>query len=1078
MQRKNDHMVFCSVGCSQPIEFMVDSGSDWNLVSPGDWRKLRAANRGGQVALYGIKEKPGEYASSYASSAPLEASRHFHAYVGSTEAVKPKSFAKFYVVDNGGRSILSRETAIQMELLQVGVEVQKAHCRRAEVGVVCEQHDEPSEPVMEFPFIPDFIFDFDVDQSVTPSVRAYVNIPEAYKEPAVTRLRKMESQGIIERVTTAPRWISGLSAVPKGKDDFRLVVNMVGPNRAIRRRFYKMPTMESIRTKLHGAKWFTKLDLTSAFHHVKLGEASKELTTFLGPDGMYRFNRLNFGVSSAPEGFQQKMEEILQGIKNVVVYVDDILVYAEDLRGLRLRTNEVLQALSRNNLTLNGTKCEYEKERLEFLGHELSAEGFNIARKKVEDVAKFRAPRTTTELKSFLGLASFLSTYIKDFADLTKPLWDATAEGQFAWEEEQQQAFGAVKEAIMNCTVRQGFFSTTDATYLYTDASEVAVSAVLTQKDEEGKYRIIAFASKLLTATERRYAQTQREALGIVWGVEHFWYYLLGRKFAIRTDAQGISFIMKRDHTQTKRIMSRADAWALRLEGFDYDVEFVRGTENIADPSSRLLEGIGSDNFEDRPSPGEIMSVELKAPGNIAFGAERVTLEEVRWHAERDDEAIAVRMALETGEWPRTLGKFKSVRHELRLKDGMITRMGETFVPRSLRPKVLTAAHSGHPGASAMKSLLRGTVWWPGSLAHAERWVASCEPCALMSRRTSPMPMQRSELPGAVWENVALDYNGPFAQYGGIYILLMVDRYSRFLIARPVKSTDFGSLRTVLEDIFDTYGTVRSCMSDNGPPFFGAEYNAFCATRGIEVKKSTPLDAQQNGGVEIYMKLVNKGMAAPSVEGGSWRRSLENTMAAHNAATCVATGVAPDVLMFGRKVRRNLPLLSTEAEPAEREAIRRWDWSQKMAKKRLEDAKRSAKYAKIEIGDKVYVSRQTKGKGQTTFDPTVFTVIGKNHGTLQLLSPNGNIMLRTVTFVRKVPSHRELTAIETGGSDEEAVPLADPVVVQRTGVDAPSVAAGQSGPRRSGRDRNRPAHLKDYVGLLQWELESSLRIGE
>lgn len=116
---------------------------------------------------------------------------------------------------------------------------------------------------MEFPSIPNFVLDFDVDPTVKSSVRAYVNIPEAFRERAIARLRKMERQAIIEKVSTAPRWVSGLSAVPKGNADFRLVINMVGPIRAIRRRFYKMPTLDSIKARLDGARWFTKLDLTT-----------------------------------------------------------------------------------------------------------------------------------------------------------------------------------------------------------------------------------------------------------------------------------------------------------------------------------------------------------------------------------------------------------------------------------------------------------------------------------------------------------------------------------------------------------------------------------------------------------------------------------------------------------------------------------------------------------------------------------------------------------------------------------------------------------------------------------------------
>lgn len=1052
----NSHNVGCSVGHSIPIEFLIDSGSDWNLISAEAWRTLSEAYDEGTVSLYDVKKKPGDSARAYGSDTPLVASWSFHAWTEVEGVTKPRIFAKYHVVESGRKSILGRVTATRMELLQVGVKV-----KPPEVSAVS---------VEEFPAIPNFVFDFDIDHDVTPTVKAYVNIPEADRARATERLVKMEAQGIIERVREAPKWISGLSAVPKGNNDFRLVVNMVGPNKAIRRRFFKMPTLDHIRAKLHGAKVFTKLDLTSAFHHVRLGEASKAMTTFLGPDGMFRFRRLNFGVTSAPEAFQQKMEEILQGLANVIVYIDDVLVFAEDAASLRDNTAKVLAALKANNLTLNPEKCVYEKQKLDFLGHELSEKGFNISKKKVEDVMKFRRPRDTTELKSFLGLASFLSAFIKSFADVSKPLWEATRVGQFVWDSEQETAFQNLKVAIAECTAHQGFFSETDRTFLYTDASEDAVGAVLVQQSADGKYRTISFASKLLSPTERRYPQTQREALGIVWGAEHFWYYLLGRKFTIRTDAEGISFILKKDHTQTKRIMRRADAWALRMEAFNYSIEHVKGSDNIADPSSRLVEGIGTETFEEAPTPGEIMSFSLEEPADVSFSSGRVTLEEIRWHASRDDEYKEVIEALDADSWKRHLGKFKSAKHELRLMNGLLSRMGETVIPRELRAKVLAAAHRGHPGEKAMKSILRGVVWWPGMLTHVESWVRSCKACTLMSRREPPVPMQRSNLPAAVWDHIAMDFNGPYQLFGGAYILVIVDRYSRFLIARPVKSTNFGAVKAVLDDAFDMFGEVSQCESDNGPPFNGGEYEAYTKERGIIRRFSTPLDAQQNGGVETYMRLINKGMTAPSVEGGDWRRSLADTVAAHNSAVCEATGVVPDVLMFGRRLRRDLPVMLTETPGWRDEEIREKDWQQKSKFKHVADSNRSAKDSSIEVGDKVFVSRPTKRKGQTNYDPTEFTVITKRHGTLELLSPSGNLLSRTVPFVKKAPEcHQTEPAVVSARQSEQADDVTGRTAPEGMPQESPAVLPPPE-LRRSERIRARPAHLKNYVGLLGWEI--------
>lgn len=270
----------------------------------------------------------------------------------------------------------------------------------------------------------------------------------------------------------------------------------------------------------------------------------------MAPDGMYRFLRLVFGVNCAPEVFQRQMERILYGIDNVIIYLDDILIFADTIAELSQITSQVLSNLRQNNLSLNKDKCEYERESLTFLGHTVSKEGLDIDKEKIKDIKAFRSLRSITELKSFLGLVNYVRDYVPNFSDLTRQLREAESNGQFEWNNTREKAFEEVKEAIANCTVTQGFFSLTERTELYTDASPYAIGAVLVQIDDCDKQRIISFASKSLTETEKRYPQTQREALAIVWGVEHFYFYLLGTKFNIKTDAEGIKFIFDKEKAQ------------------------------------------------------------------------------------------------------------------------------------------------------------------------------------------------------------------------------------------------------------------------------------------------------------------------------------------------------------------------------------------------------------------------------------------------------------------------------------------------------------------------------------------------
>ncbi|XP_058449085.1 uncharacterized protein K02A2.6-like [Malaya genurostris] len=694
----------------------------------------------------------------------------------------------------------------------------------------------------------------------------------------------MEARGIIERVTKAPEWISGMSAVPKGKNDFRLVVNMRAPNKAIKREYYRMPLIDEMRVKLHGAKYFTKLDLSNAYYHLELCKESRELTTFLSENGMFRFTRLMFGVNCAPEIFQREMCRLLEGIDNVIVYIDDILIHADTLEKLRNITSQVLKILRVNNLTLNEDKCEFEKHFIIFLGHGLNESGFHVDEAKVKAIRQFRPPANVSELKSFLGLASYVSTHIKDFANISSTLWAVTTSKGWYWGPTQLAAFETIKDRI-------------------------------TQLHEslEASPRIISFASKALTDTEKRCAQNQREALATVWAVEHFSFFLLGRHFTLRTDAQGVTFILNRSRENSKRALTRADGWALRLSPYDYNVEYIRGRDNIADPPSRLYTG-NDDPFDEKHSPWEIAALEANSVGFL-------TIKELQEETALDATLQRVIDALETDVWPKELKRFESVANDLSVDDGIIVKNGCVVVPLKLREKTLDLAHDGHPMVAKLKSILRERVWWPGIASDAEKWVKSCQTCETNGRPEKPTPMKGILAPQAVWETIGLDFNGPYARFGGVSILLIVEYRSRFLIARLVKSTNFHQTISVLEEVFAREGFPKCIRSDNGPPFNGEEYKTYCAERAIETIFSTPLFPQQNGLVEIYMKLVNKAMASAVSNGSCYKQELQSAINAHNAAAHSVTGLPPEEVMLGRKIKRKLPLLRYEKTKYDEELL-------------------------------------------------------------------------------------------------------------------------------------------------------------
>lgn len=313
-------IVECGIGGVRDFSLEIDSGADVNMLSEPDWKILKHHYDQDEAILFDFNTKSHRVVTAYASDTPMQILASFSAWIETIEGQKPKTFAEFLVVKGGESSLLGRDSAKKMRLLKVGLEINSV-----------SRQTETSE---EFPKIPGMTVSFTIDDSVPPRRNAYYHVPAAFREKARDRIAEMLQQGIIEKVTEAPRWISGMMAVPKGKDDFRLVVNMKAPNKAILRSYFHLPTPEEFKVKLDGACYFTKMDLRNAFYHLELDEKSRELTTFLTDTGMYRLTRLVFGVNCAPELFQMAMEQILSGISGIIIFIDDILIHGKTLEKL------------------------------------------------------------------------------------------------------------------------------------------------------------------------------------------------------------------------------------------------------------------------------------------------------------------------------------------------------------------------------------------------------------------------------------------------------------------------------------------------------------------------------------------------------------------------------------------------------------------------------------------------------------------------------------------------------------------------------------------------------------------------
>ena len=377
--------------------------------------------------------------------------------------------------------------------------------------------------------------------------------------------------------------MSPLVAVPEPNGDIRVCVDMRQANSAIVRERHPIPTVEETLQELHGATIFSKLDLRSGYHQIELHPESRPITTFATQNSLYQYTRLLFGVSSAPEIYQHVIQQVLQGCRGVRNISDDIIVFGNTRDEHDLQQSTVLQRLQQSNLTLNQEKCLFGVNKLTFFGHEVSASGISPGTKKVEAIRDAPVPRNAAEVRSFLGLATYCSRFISDFATVTEPLRLLTRKGTpWRWNSVHQKAFYTLKNLLTDSQV-MAHYDPSAPTQLRVDASPVWLGAVLTQTQDEVT-RPMAYASRTLSNVERRYSQTEKEALAVVWGCEKYHLYLYGTEFIIYTDHKPLEII----YNPKRKPPARIERWALRLQPYRFKIQHVPGLENPADVLSRL----------------------------------------------------------------------------------------------------------------------------------------------------------------------------------------------------------------------------------------------------------------------------------------------------------------------------------------------------------------------------------------------------------------------------------------------------------------------------------------------------------
>ena len=782
-------------------------------------------------------------------------------------------------------------------------------------------------------------------------------------------------EDIIEPAAGPTPWVSPVVLVPKPKQPggVRLCVDMREANSAISRERHLLPTLDEVIHDLNGATVFSKLDLNQGYHQLSLHPDSRHITTFSTHIGLFRYKRLSFGINAAAEKFQNVIASAISDIPNVKNISDDVIIYGANVQEHDKALHAVLARFQELNLTLRKDKCQFYMPRIEFFGMIFSGQGMSADPAKIEAIKQADAPSSVSDVRSLLGMANYVSRFIRNYADIVAPLRDLTHKGaEFKWQEVHQQALDQLKCSLTSDDV-MAYFDPRKKTVLIVDASPVGLGAILTQ---DGK--VIAYASKALSSVEKRYPQIEREALAFTWGCHHFRMYLLGSHFKVKTDHKPLLPIFNKPTSQAS---ARIENWRLKLQSFDFEVLYSRGDLNPADYMSRHLQGNSHcDLIADSAEQYVNFIVTQATP-------KALSRDDIIQTTSQDPTLQEVMHLISNGQWdnlkpvdgvdPSILRIFANVRDELTSVDGKFVLRGNRIViPDALQKRVVELAHEGHQGLVKTRSLLRSKVWFPKMDPAVDEVVKKCFSCQIATPKPSREPLKMTPLPDGPWQHVSVD----FCEVAGHYVLVVIDDYSRFPEVDIVHSTSAKTVIPKLDRIFAAYGVPQVVKSDNGPPFSGHEFAQFAEYLGFKHRKVTPLWPEANGEVERVMKTFGKVLRTTT----SWRQQMYQFLRNYRATPHCTTGVAPATALFGRPIRIKLPCpiavpCDTDFNPT---LMRERDTYQKLKMKSHAECKRSIRDSDIQVGDTVLVKQPKRGKLSTPYHPIPLTVTSKNHSML------------------------------------------------------------------------------------------------
>ena len=735
-------------------------------------------------------------------------------------------------------------------------------------------------------------------QSAKPIKQAPRRLPFHHHKEVKKLVESMLDNKVIEP-SNGP-WASPIVLVKKKDGSTRFCVDFRQLKSVTRKDAHPIPRIDETLDALHGASWFSTLDLAS----------------FTTPYGLYQFCVMPFGLCNAPSTFQRLMELVLAGLhwSSCLVYLDDIIIYSRTVKEHLTRLAEVLERLQGAGMKLKPKKCRLLRRKVNYLGYVVSSDGVQTDPLKVDCILSWPTPATQKELRQFLGLASYYRRFVKGFAGIAAPLNHLLEKGKsWEWTKECELAFSLLKKTLTTSPI----LAYPDFECEFTvdcDASGDGLGAVLSQCIGNAE-NVISFASRSLTKAERKYCATRKEMLALVWAVGQFRPYLLGKPFTVRSDHSALQWLysFKEPEGQVAR-------WLESLAEYEFKVQHRPGKKHTnADALSRMpyldvnanstpLDGTGS-------WLSQLTKPEIRELQSSDEGIQQVT----EWVGHPDTQPQHY-----PSNASHVVKSLWAQKKYLEVRDGVLYRRWEDaggggvnkclqlVIPPSMVPTVLAELHdsptAGHLGVGKVLEKVRRRFYWVGQRRDVQGWCDSCNLCGSTKsppkHRHAPLQTQVSTSP---MQRVAMDILGPLPVTPRLnkYVLVLGDYFTKWTEAFAIPDMETATVARVFVDEFvSRFGAPTHLHTDQGRSFESSLIRELCQLLGIVKTRTTPYHPQSDGMIERFNRTLLSMLRMAAVEDESnWDLKLPCLMFAYRTSVHEATKHTPFSLMFGREVQ-------------------------------------------------------------------------------------------------------------------------------------------------------------------------------